>query len=75
MPKPTEEDILIGLFPMERIFLAGPNRSDLYSNDTGGRLLFEEKRIDISPMDIIGATYGANIGKGLQLLCQEHGLE
>ena len=75
LPKGVEEDILIGLFPMERIFLAGSNRSELYSNDTNTGLCLDEQKVTISPLDIVSATYGLHMGKLLQLLCRREGFK
>lgn len=70
----TEEPIIVGLFPMQRIFAAGPGRSDLYLKDPGGSLLLEPESRMVCPLDIITATYGLRVGKQLQLLCRQEGL-
>ncbi|KAJ5648903.1 uncharacterized protein N7484_002626 [Penicillium longicatenatum] len=74
LPKGTEEDILIGLFPIERIFLAGTHRSELYSNDTNTGLRLDESKINVSPVDLVSATYGHRMGRLLDKLCQQEGL-
>lgn len=71
----AEEPIIVGLFPMQRIFVAGPGRSDLYYRDPGSRLCLDPDKTIISPLDIIGATYGLRIKEQLRLSCLRAGFK
>lgn len=75
LPKGDEEDILIGLFPIERIFLAGTRRSELYSNDTHTGLCLDDGKTNTDPIDLISTTYSHRMGKLLQIACQQEGFE
>ena len=68
-----EEPILVGLFVMQRIFVAGPGRSDLYLKDPGSRLCLEPEGRVVSPLDVIGATYGLHVKEQLRLSCLRAG--
>jgi hypothetical protein len=70
-----DEAILVGLFPMQRIFAAGKGRTDLYVSDPGHRLCLDVEQTKIGLLDVISATYGTRVAKRLQFLCQREEFE
>ncbi|KAK2882748.1 hypothetical protein FQN49_000060 [Arthroderma sp. PD_2] len=58
LPANAEKSIIVGLFPAQRVFAAGSGRSDLYLKDPGSKLCLDSEKEVISPLDIIGVTYG-----------------
>lgn len=71
----AQEPMVVGLFPLQRVFAAGPGRSDLYHQDPGSRLCMDHDRTIVSPLDIIGATYGVHVKERLRLSCLQAGFE
>lgn len=66
--------IAIGLFPMQRVFLAGKGRSDLYNAEGDGDLYLDPNSNDIiTALDIIKMTHGLHVGEQLQRLCLRAG--
>ncbi|KAJ5619085.1 hypothetical protein N7510_003069 [Penicillium lagena] len=72
-PAGTEGTIIVGLFPMQRILVAGSGRSDLYTNDPGPHLCLHSSGARISPFDIISTTHGSRTARRLQRSCTEQG--
>ncbi|OQE19331.1 hypothetical protein PENFLA_c019G03731 [Penicillium flavigenum] len=74
LPGSAHESVMLGLFPIQKIFSAGPGRSDLYLEDPGFKLRMSSGRRLVGPMDIISATYGEHIGNHVRRSCLLEGL-
>lgn len=57
------EAAAIGLFPIPRIFSAGPGRSDLYHADPEPSLRWHSTGTLVRPTDIVGGAYGLSLRK------------
>ncbi|KAE8151427.1 hypothetical protein BDV25DRAFT_138847 [Aspergillus avenaceus] len=60
--KPVAHSLMFGLFPMQRIFVAGPGRSDLYLNDPGADLELDSD-VAVNALDLIRRSYGSAIAR------------
>ncbi|OAQ59057.1 hypothetical protein VFPPC_14988 [Pochonia chlamydosporia 170] len=70
---------IVGLFPMQKIFLHGGGRSDLYQENSSGLYLDinmdgRAQEVTIGRLDIVGKTYGFQIASRLRDLCLSQGL-
>ncbi|KAJ6178065.1 hypothetical protein N7519_008526 [Penicillium mononematosum] len=74
LPGGAHESVMLGLFPIQKIFSAGPGRSDLYLEDPGFKLRMSSGGRLVGPMDIISATYGEHIGNHVRRSCLLEGL-
>lgn len=74
LPNHEPESLMLGLFPIQKIFAAGPGRSDLYLEDPGFNLRLSPEGRIVSPMDVITATYGEHIGNHVRRSCLQVGL-
>ncbi|KAF4161668.1 hypothetical protein CNMCM6936_003187 [Aspergillus lentulus] len=69
------ETIMLGLFPLEKIFVAGARRSDLYLEDPGSDMWRENEPSRVGPLDVIDAVYGSTVSEQLQSLCRREGFK
>ncbi|KAL2061093.1 hypothetical protein VTL71DRAFT_9145 [Oculimacula yallundae] len=65
---------VVGMFAMQRIFIAGPGRSDLYWDGPASSLCLSLGKKSIAPLDIIGDTYGHHIKERLRHFMLKSGL-
>jgi hypothetical protein len=73
LPAGMEEPIMIGLFPMQKILVAGSGHSDLYMDDPGPQLCLHSGGAIINSLDIISTTHGSCTALRLQQSCEEQG--
>ncbi|KAK5992630.1 hypothetical protein PT974_06045 [Cladobotryum mycophilum] len=66
--------VIIGLFPMQRIFAACRGRSDLYNEECGDDLILATEKTVISPLDVIGTTHGMHVARRLRHFYKQEGL-
>lgn len=69
------ETIMLGLFPLEKIFVAGARRSDLYLEDPGSDMWRETEPSRVGPLDVIDTAYGPIVSERLQSLCHREGFK
>jgi hypothetical protein len=68
---------MLGVFPLQRIFVAGKGRSCLYVNDPGPHLYQksgDKNARALSPLEVVQKCYGSRIGGILERLLREQGL-
>ncbi|KAF7122877.1 hypothetical protein CNMCM5793_000987 [Aspergillus hiratsukae] len=69
------ETIMLGLFPLEKIFVAGARRSDLYLDDPGSNMWSGTEPSRVGPLDVSDTVYGSIISERLQTLCHREGFK
>ncbi|KAM4057163.1 hypothetical protein HRG_004006 [Hirsutella rhossiliensis] len=74
-PNYAEKALIVGLFPIHKIFVAGSSRSDLYHKDPGPQLCLNSEGAMIGPLDVIGMTYGIHMKEVLQRLRRREGFQ
>ncbi|KID80863.1 hypothetical protein MGU_11714 [Metarhizium guizhouense ARSEF 977] len=61
------ETIIVGVFPLQKIFLTGPGRSNLYDLQSSREYLNQEKRCHLLDcLDIIEQVHGTNVARQLR---------
>ncbi|KAF7182822.1 hypothetical protein CNMCM7691_002483 [Aspergillus felis] len=71
----ASETIMVGLFPLEKIFVAGARRSDLYLEDPGSDMWSESEASRVGPLEVIDTVYGSIISERLRSLCHRAGFK
>jgi hypothetical protein len=69
------ETVMVGLFPLEKIFVAGARRSDLYLEGPGSDMWSETEPFRFGPLDVIDTAYGSVVSERLQRLCHREGFK
>ena len=67
------EPLAVGLFPIQKIFVSGSGRTDLYIDDPSFDLYLGPEKKPIDPFHVIGTTYGPSMGGYLRRLCRQEG--
>ncbi|KAL4931751.1 uncharacterized protein BDV17DRAFT_288337 [Aspergillus undulatus] len=74
-PGNTPKSTLLGLFPVQKVFVAGTDRSDLYIDNPGCHFLLDAKNTTIGPLDVISRVYGRRVKQQVQDSCAEVGFQ
>lgn len=69
------ELVILGLFPNQKVFAAGPGRSDLDFEDSGLQLCLGSTKEMVGPLDIMSRTYGMHIGNQVRHSCLRQGFQ